>query len=126
MRTPGPPPPPKPCTVERDSAELYGWTPTKDFNNLLQNNPLLAGDAIRGVWGNETTMYVMGGEKPKIFAYTRATGARDESKDIATDQGPAAIGRNLATAAGFQASIWSDGTTIWVLNYLFGEDDQGT
>ena len=112
--------------VERDSAELYGWTPTKDFSNLLQNNPLLAGDAIRGVWGNETTMYVMGFSKPKIFAYARATGARDESKDIATDQGPAAPDRNLATAAGSQASIWSDGTTIWVLNYYFGEDDQGT
>ena len=112
--------------VERDSAERYGWTPTKDFNNLLQNNPGLAGDAIRGVWGNETTMYVMGNTKPKIYAYTRTTGARDESKDIATDQGPAAIGENLATAGGFQASIWSDGTTIWVLNYYFGEDDQGT
>ena len=105
--------------VERDSAELYGWTPTKDLNNLLQGNPALAGDAIRGVWGDETTIYVTPYHVPKVFAYTRATGARDESKDIVTNQG------SRATDYGFKTGIWSDGTTMWVLNYRFGEDMDG-
>ena len=105
--------------VERDSAARYGWTPTKDFNNLLQDNPDLAGDAIRGVWGDETTMYVAPLNFPKVFAYTRATEARDESKDIATNQG------SRLTEYGFKAGIWSDGTTMWVLNYRYGEDMNG-
>ena len=73
--------------VERDSAELYGWTPTKDLNNLLQDNPDLAGDAIRGVWADSTTLYVLPHNDPQVFAYTRASGARDEDKDIATNPG---------------------------------------
>ena len=106
--------------VERDSAALYGWTPTNDLNDLLQGNPDLAGDAIRGVWAEETTIYVTPHHVPKVFAYTRATGARDESKDIETNQG------SRATMYGFKAGIWSDGTTMWVLNYGFGEDEHET
>ena len=49
-------------------------------------------------------------------AYTRATEARDEGKDIATNQGSRAL------EYGFKAGIWSDGTTMWVLNYRYGED----
>ena len=105
--------------VERDSAELYGWTPTKDLNNLLQDNPALAGSAIRGVWANETTIYVTPLHVPKVFAYTRATGARDESKDIETNQG------SRLNEYGFKTGIWSDGTTMWVLNYGYGEDMNG-
>ena len=102
--------------VERDSAALYGWTPTNDLNDLLQGNPDLAGSAIRGVWGDETTMYVAPRNFPKVFAYTRATGARDADKDIETNQG------SRATMYGFKTGIWSDGTTMWVLNYRYGED----
>ena len=105
--------------VERDSVARYGWTPTKDFNNLLKGNPDLAGGAIRGVWGDETTIYVTPHHVPKVFAYTRATGARDADKDIETNQG------SRATMYGFKTGIWSDGTTMWVLNYFFGEDTNG-
>ena len=104
--------------VERDSAERYGWTPTKDFNNLLQNNPALAGDAIWGVWADETTIYIATHNVPMVFAYTRATGARDEGKDIATNQG------SRTFTYGFKAGIWSDGTTMWVLNYGYGATEQ--
>ena len=105
--------------VERDSAERHGWTPTKDFNSLLQDNPALAADDIRGVWADQTTIYTVAHYVPRVFAYTRATGARDESKDIATDQAP------HETQYGAQAGIWSDGTTMWVLNYVYGEDEYG-
>ena len=98
--------------VERDSAALYGWTPTKDFNNLLEDNPALAGDAIRGVWGDETTIYTVGHVVPKVFAYTRATEARDKSKDIATNQG------SLARDYGFQHGRlveWDDDVGVELL-----------
>ena len=106
--------------VERDSTAFYGWTPAMDLNNLLRENPALGGDAIRGLWGDDTTLYVTAHHVPKVFAYTRATGARDASKDIATNQG------SRATSYGFKTGIWSDGTTMWVLNYGYGEDAQGT
>ena len=100
--------------VERDSAALYGWTPTKDFNNLLQHNPALAGDEIRGVWTDDTTIYIVPLKGPKVFAYTRASGARIAEKDI-----------NIATNQDSKAGIWSDGTTMWVLNYTYGEEQNG-
>ena len=106
--------------VERDSAILYGWTPTKDFNNLLEDNPSLAGDGMRGLWADETTLYVSPHNEPNIFAYTRATGARDTNKDIATNQG------TLTHRYGLKAGIWSDGMTMWVLTYDLGEDGEGT
>ena len=106
--------------VERDSAELYGWTPTKDLNNLLLDNPRLAGDNIRSVWADSTTLYVLPHTEPQVYAYTRATGARNEDKDIATN--PSTIQENET----FKAGIWSDGTTMWVLNYGAGEDAMGT
>ena len=105
--------------VERDSAELYGWTPTKDLNNLLLDNPPLAGDAIRGVWADSTTFYVLPHNDPQVFAYTRASGARDEDKDIATNPG------TLQENKIWKAGIWSNGTTMWVLNYGSGEDGTG-
>ena len=105
--------------VERDSTAFYGWTPAMDLNNLLRENPALGGDAIRGLWADDTTLYVTAHHVPKVFAYTRATGARDASKDIATNQG------SRATSYGFKTGIWSDGTTMWVLNYGFGEANQG-
>ncbi len=107
--------------VERDSAALYGWTPTSDLNDLLQDNPALAGDRIRGVWADETTIYVIGHFEPMVFAYTRADGSRDESKDITTNQGSLAGGLD----DGGKAGIWSDGMTMWVLNYVYGEDMNG-
>ena len=99
--------------VERDSAALHGWTPTKDLNNLLDDNPDLAAGQMRGLWADETTLYVTPHNRTTIFAYTRATGARDTTKDITTQ---------YASKAG----IWSDGTTMWVLNYGYGENNSGT
>ena len=101
--------------MERDSAEVYGWTPTRDVNTLLDDNPALAADRVRGVWGDKTTLYVMPHLKPEVFAYTRATGARDTSLDIATNQGL------RLNQYGFKGGIWSNGTTMWVLNYRYGE-----
>ena len=86
--------------VERDSNEDWGWTPTRDFNHLTAGNIY-----IRGMWGNETTLYVSHLVDPKIYAYNRADGSRASGKDITLDS-------ENEHARG----IWSDGTTLWVLD----------
>ena len=56
-----------------------------------------------GVWGDASTLYVSDSEDDKIYAYNRATKARDASKDFTY---PADIDNPYG--------IWSDGTTMWV------------
>ena len=86
--------------VERDSTEDWGWTPTKDFNNLTAGNAL-----IRGVWANTTHFYVSHTLDTKIYAYNRSDGSPDSTKDIVLDS-------ENQHARG----IWSDGTTLWALD----------
>ena len=103
--------------VERDSTELYGWTPTGDFNTLLKDNPALRNDTVRGEWGTETTLYVTPQYAAKIFAYNRSDGSRDESKDITIDQS------TIPFLNGHKAGIWSNGSTLWSLDYFWGQSD---
>ena len=105
--------------VERDSAELYGWTPTRDVNTLTQDNPELAGDFIRGVWRDSTTLYVLPHSISTAFAYTWPGLERVQSKDIPLDPDTQSFQANSL------AGIWSDGTTMWVLNYGAGEHENG-
>ena len=86
-------------TVERDSAYLFGWTPTRDINALEG-----AGNANpRGIWANATTMWIADDEDDKLYAYTLATRAHDATKDI-----------SLHADNGDSQGIWSDGTTLYV------------
>ena len=84
----------------------------KDFNTLGD----AGNDEPEGIWSNGTTMWVaddqFGGDE-KIYAYARATGARDPDEDFNTldDAGN-----------GEPEGIWSDGTTMWVADDpWFGE-----
>ena len=95
--------------VERDSADDWGWTPTKDFNELTGGNP-----TIRGVWGNATHVYVAHWLDPKIYAYSRSDGSRAESKDITLDRNT----RGEALSNEHTRGIWSDGTTLWALDQV--------
>ena len=56
-----------------------------------------------GVWGDASTLYVSDSEDDKIYAYNRATKARDTSKDF-----------TYPTDIDNPYGIWSDGTTMWV------------
>ena len=86
-------------TVERNSAYLFGWTPTRDINALEA-----AGNADpQGMWSDGTTMWVADDEDNKLYAYTLATGAYDSGKDI-----------TLHTGNVDPRGIWANGTTIWV------------
>ena len=88
--------------VERDSAEDWGWTPTKDINSLT------AGDArIWGIWANATTFYIAHDLGSTIYAYNLSDGSRDADKDITLD----ALNQN-------SRGIWSNGTTLWAVDYV--------
>ena len=85
--------------VERDSAQLFGWSPTRDINTLEA-----AGNADpQGIWSDATTMWVADSEDNKLYAYTLATGARDTDKEF-----------NLHADNDDPRGIWSDDTTMWV------------
>ena len=85
--------------VERDSADDYGWTPTRDFNGLTA-----AGNRNGyGIWSDGTTMWVADNDDDKLYAYKQSTGARDSDKDIELD-----------SANDNPTGVWSNGTTIWV------------
>ena len=60
-------------------------------------------DRTAGVWSDGTTMWV--GARQHIYAYSMATGARDESKDFEVGED-----RYLKT-------IWSDGDTMWAFDF---------
>ena len=63
-------------TVERNSAYLFGWTPSRDINALEA-----AGNADpQGMWSDGTTMWVADDEDDKLYAYTLATGAYDTNQ----------------------------------------------
>ena len=92
--------------IERDSADAYGWTPTRDFNGLNA-----AGNRNGyGLWSDGTTMWVADNDDAKLYAYTLSTGARESAKDIALD-----------SANANPTGVWSNGTTIWVAD---NEDDK--
>ena len=59
-----------------------------------------------GLWADSTTLYVVGEDGGKVYAYTLASGERDTTKDITLD-----------TANTHPTGLWSDGTTLWVLDY---------
>jgi len=84
-------------------AALGTRLPAQDINSLTaagNNSP-------RGLWSDDTTLWVADIADDKIYAYTLATGARDASKDI-----------NTLSAAGNKnpQGLWSDGTTLWVVD----------
>ena len=63
-----------------------------------------ANSASRGIWSDDTTVWVADSVADKIFAYDLASGARDEAQDIDT----------LHADNTQPRGIWSDGSTMWV------------
>ena len=85
-------------TMERDSDEAYGWTPTRDIRALAAGN--LDG---KGLWSDATTLWVVDAGDHKMYAYTLADGERTATSEF-----------NLDAENGDPSGIWSDDTTIWV------------
>ena len=59
--------------------------------------------APRGLWTDETTMYVVDATNRRVRAYTLDTGDRDSSKDL-----------NLHSSHTRAQGAYSDGTTVWI------------
>ena len=68
-------------------AKIYAYTlatgarnPDKDFDTLAA----AGNDDPRGLWSDDTTIWVADSEDDKLYAYTLATGARDSDRDFDT------------------------------------------
>ncbi len=84
------------------SARITSGTQTSDGVITLD----AANTRPSGLWADSTTLYVVGEDGEKVYAYTLASGVRDTTKDIP-----------LAAANARPTGLWSDGTTLWVLDY---------
>ena len=79
------------------------WHSVQDFTTLAA----AGNEAPTGLWADADTMWVADVEDDKIYAYNRATKARDADEDFDT----------LAAAGNMEAlGLWSDGTTMWVVD----------
>ena len=101
--------------IGRGVTAEYGWKAQSDLNTLVAEGNL----SPRGIWSDETTLWVSDDGAGKLMAYNLQTMARDSQKDIGLD----ADNRN-------PRGLWSDGATIWVADSaqakLFGYPLQGT
>ena len=104
-------------TIERDSDQTWGWTPTRDINALHAARNRKSS----GIWSDGTTLWVAdtGGRygdlfvDDKVFAYTLETGARNQDKEFDLARSPS---DQSTDDNGVPGDIWSDGTTLWVLD----------
>ena len=84
------------------SARITSGTQTSDGVITLD----AANTRPSGLWADETTLYVVGEDGGKVYAYTLASGVRAPAQDIPLD-----------AANARPTGLWSDGTTLWVLDY---------
>ena len=90
-------------TVGTASAKVF-VTASEEFSLHSDNS------FPQGIWSDGTTVWIADASPSrKIFAYKRADGGRDSSKDFDTLQGAG----NLQIKG-----IWSDGTTMWVADWV--------
>ena len=101
--------------IERDSDVDWGWTPSKDLNNLTAGN-----QDIRGFWGNVTHFYVAHYYDDKINAYNRSDGSRAAGKDITLHRMHQMPPNDPGASNDQTRGIWSDGTTLWAVDYAEG------
>ena len=84
--------------IGRGSEDAFGWRAQDDLDGLAVSgnlNPF-------GIWGNESTLWVVDGTANEVFAYKR-NGTRDTAK-----------GFTLHADNSRPTGIWSNGTTMWV------------
>ena len=109
--------------VDSSGKKVYAYTlaggardAAKEFNLHANNN------YARGIWSDGTTMWVSerdedtsdtdGKNERKLYAYTMADGARDTSREFDL----AARVESGNTYHVLPNGLWSDGTTMWVLD----------
>ena len=89
-------------SVNRGVTDAKGWQAGADLDGLIDGR----NEYPRGIWSNETTVWVADAKSEKLFAYTLADGMRDAGKDITLDANN-----------NHPFGIWSNGTTMWVADW---------
>ncbi|MBC6401931.1 MAG: hypothetical protein GDA37_13180, partial [Ekhidna sp.] len=94
--------------------KLYAYTLADGMRNAEKDINLATGndDPDGGIWSDKTTLWVADSDDYKLYAYTLADGTRNAEKDISL----ANIEDIFAADNDDPSGIWSDGTTIWVVN----------
>ena len=94
--------------INRGVTDNFGWKAADDLDSLKaagNNSP-------RGIWSDETTIWVADTSDDKIYAYHKSDKTHDSSRDFNTLE-PA--------NNGIPSGIWSNGNTMWVADY---DDDK--
>ena len=89
-------------SVNRGVTDAKGWQAGADLDGLIDGR----NEYPRGIWSDETTVWVADAKSEKLFAYTLADGMRDAGKDITLDANN-----------NHPDGIWSNGTTVWVADW---------
>ena len=85
--------------INRESTATWGW-------KVLTDIDLSETTAPRGIWSDDTTLWVADDDDDNLEAYDLATGDRKEDRDIDLD--------SLNNDPG---DIWSDGEIMWVAEF---------
>ena len=96
-----------------DKLYAYVLTPGDTFGNRVSAKDIaLAIDAPMGIWSDGTTMWVAESVDNKLYAYALASGDPLPPLDLALDTDDTDSALDNDDPRG----IWSDGTTMWVLD----------
>ena len=72
-----------------------------------------------GIWSDGTTIWVVDSDDHKLYAYTLSGGARDSGKEFGLARRPSDASDGTFEADDNRAAhgLWSDGTTMWVVDH---------
>ncbi len=95
-------------------AKLYAYTLDGGARDETKDIALPADNSSpHGIWSNGTTIWVADFADDKLYAYALSGGTHDSAKDFTSLAGTG----GFAGATIGPAGIWSDGTTMWALEY---------
>ena len=84
--------------IGRGHTDTYRWKAVDDLDGLIA----AGNEDPFGIWGNESTLWVVDTEDDKIYAYNR-DGTQDSSKEF-----------SLHSDNDSPTGVWSDGETMWI------------
>ena len=106
--------------LDQGDKKIYAYTISNGSRDTSKEITLHADNQYpNGIWGDGTTMWVAdAGTNDKLFAYKISDGTRDPSKDY-NGLSDSSLPENEKIEE--LAGIWSDGTTMWIVEKRAGE-----
>ena len=102
--------------VDAQRHKLYAYTLSSGARDSGKDIALdSANRNAEGVWSDGTTIWVADDSDEKLYAYTLSGGARNSGKEFGLASKPS-DGTFAADDNSRPAGVWSDGTTIWVVD----------